>query len=214
MSVVLFFGKTKSGKSYKAGQLSLKRKKVIIYDNAHCFNDGQIINDFSAANFAKVFKENVNKESFRLIFRPPLNMPEKDGAELVARLLYYGFGRYWKENNFKINENIFFLVDEADKVSSLKVGSIFYLVVTKGRHFFIDTYAISQGPGKLPLYYRENAEEFYCFKSKSHSYLDECLEREQVDILRTIEKWHCIHWKDTGEVKLLNEKNKAVKSWN
>lgn len=214
MSVELYFGKTLSGKSYKANLESKKRKKVVIYDNAHCFTDGHIITDFSADNFSKVFQKYVMKDEFRLIFRAPLGMDEREGAERVARLLYLGFGRYWKEKGTNISENIFFLVDEADKVSSLKVGSIFYLTVTKGRHFFIDTHAISQGPGKLPLYYRENAEAFYCFKSKSHPYLIENLEKDQVELLRTIKQYNCIYWNDRGEVKLINEKGKVVKSWN
>ena len=171
--ICLYFGKTLSGKSYKANLNSKLSKKVVIYDNAHCFTDGQIITNFSSDNFAKIFAQNVMKDEFRLIFRPPFDMNEREGAEKVARLLYLGFGRYWKEKGIKVRDNIFFLVDEADKVSSLKIGSIFYLTVTKGRHFFIDTHAISQGPGKIPSYYRENAESFYCFKSKSHPYLEE-----------------------------------------
>lgn len=212
--IELYMGKTTSGKSHKANLQSKKAKKVVIYDNAHCFTDGKIITDFSPENFAKIFEEYVLKDEFRLIFRPPFDLNEKEGAERVAKLLYLGFGRYWRQTNRKVNGNIFFLVDEADKVSSLKINSIFYLTVTKGRHFFIDTHAISQGPGKLPSYYRENAEAFYCFKSKSHPYLEENLDKEQIEILRTIEQYHCIYWNDRGEIKQLNEKGKVIKSWN
>lgn len=211
--ICLYFGKTLSGKSYKANLNSKMSKRVVIYDNAHCFTDGQIITNFSAENFAKIFAQNVNKEEFRLIFRPPFEIAPREGAERVARLLYFGFGRYWKENHINIRENVFFLVDEADKVSSLKIGSIFYLIVTKGRHFFIDTHAITQGPGKIPSYYRENAESFYCFKSKSHAYLEENLEKEHINTLRTIEEHNCIFWNDKGEIKHINKHGKVVKKW-
>lgn len=213
MSVVLYLGKTESGKSFKANEVTKKDyKKVILYDNARCFNDGIIINDFSAKNFAAIFKKYILADSFRLIFRAPLGMNEREGAERVASLIYNGFGRYWVANNLK-TERLCFLVDEADKVSSLKIGSPFYLLVTKGRHYFIDTHAISQGPGKIPLYYRENASEVYFFKMKSHPFINENLENDQVDLIRTLEKYHCIHWKDNGDVNLLNPKGKVLKKW-
>lgn len=215
MSVVLYLGKTESGKSFKASQVTKENyKKVILYDNARCFTEGEIITDFTPKGFANIFKKYVLADSYRLIFRAPLGMNEREGAERVANLIYNGFGRYWIENNKKPSDRLCFLVDEADKVSSIKIGSPFYLLVTKGRHFCIDTHAISQGPGKIPLYYRENASECYFFKMKSHPFMDENLERDQVDLIRTLKQYHCIHWKDNGEVKLLNAKGKVVRSWN
>lgn len=214
MSVVLYLGKTESGKSFKANQVTKESyRKVILYDNARCFNDGEIITNFSPKNFANIFKKYVNADSYRLIFRAPLGMNEREGAERVANLIYNGFGRYWVENKKMPSDRLCFLVDEADKISSIKIGSPFYLLVTKGRHYAIDTHAISQGPGKIPLYYRENASECYFFKMKSHPFIEENLERDQVDLIRTLKQYHCVHWKDNGDVKLLNEKSKVVKSW-
>jgi hypothetical protein len=215
VSVVLYFGKTESGKSHKANEVTKRDyKKVILYDNARCFKDGIIISDFSPKSFANIFKKYVLASAFRLIFRAPLGMNERGGAEMVASLIYNGFGRYWVEQNKIPSDRVCFLVDEADKVSSLKIGSPFYLLVTKGRHYGIDTHAISQGPGKIPLYYRENASEVYFFKMKSHPFINENLENEQVDLIRTLEKYHCIHWKDNGDVNLLNPKGRVIKSWN
>lgn len=212
MSVSLFIGKTQSGKSHLAEKLSKQRKKVVIYDNARCFNDGIIVDDFSPENFKKIFLKYINAESFRLIFRAPLKMNEKEGAERVAHLFYSGFGHYWKERNYK-GENILFLVDEADKVSSEKKNSPFYLMVTKGRHFFIDTWAMSQGPGKIPLYYRENANELFIFKSIPHQFFKENLEKEQIDEIRFLGKWHFLHWLDSGHAEIKNEKGKTLKKW-
>lgn len=217
MSVVLYFGKTESGKSYKANQVvNQNYKKIVIYDNARCFNDGIIISDFSSKNLVNVFKKYVLAKEFKLIFRAPLDMNEREGAEIVANLIYNGFGKYWLSKNIVPlpNDRICFVVDEADKVSSIKKNSPFYLLVTKGRHYGIDTHAISQGAGAMPYYFKENASEVYFFRMKNHSFISENLEPDQVEILRTIKEQNCIHWKDNGDVKLLDKKNKVVKSWN
>ncbi len=210
--IALYFGKTESGKSFRAGENSKSYKKVAIYDNTHCFTGGEIVTDFSPANFARLFKKYALKDSFRLIFRAPFAMNEREGAEMVAKLLYQGFGLFWKQKgiDFGRHENrVCFLVDEADKVSTLKHTSIFYLVVTKGRHFGIDTHAISQGPGKIPSYYKENASEVFCFKMRPHDFIVETFGRGLAEQIQTLPQYHYAHWKDTDEIKLFNEKGKA-----
>lgn len=212
MSVSLYLGKTESGKSFKANLESYKYKKVAIYDNTHCFTDGEIITDFSPDNFARIFKKYALKDSFRLIFRAPFVMNEREGAEMVARLLYSGFGMFWKQRNVdfsKMENRLDFLVDEADKVSSLKMSGPFYLLVTKGRHFGIDTHAISQGPGKIPSYYKENASEVFCFSLRPHEFIVETFGRAMAFKIQTLPKYHYAYFKDTGDIKLFNEKGKA-----
>lgn len=213
MSVNLFFGKTKSGKSWLANKLSKPYKKVVFYDNAHCFNEGIIINDFSPKNFASIFKKYVFADSFRLIFRTPLNMDDKEGAERVAKLFYNGFGTYWREHKIK-TDNICFVVDEADKIADIKKTSPFYLMVTKGRHLFIDTFAISQGPGCMPKYFKTNAEEVYCFKVERDEWVERKFGKAKAKEIETLEVHNYVHWKDTGETKLVNGNGKVVKSWN
>lgn len=210
--IALYFGKTESGKSFRANLESQGYKKVAIYDNTHCFTDGEIITDFSPSSFASIFKRYALKDKFRLIFRAPLVMNEREGAEMVARLLYSGFGLFWKQKNLDFsnrNNRLCFLVDEADKVSSLKLNSIFYTVVTKGRHFGIDTHAISQGPGKIPSYYKENASEVFCFTMRAHEFIVETFGRKIAEQIQTLSKYHYVHFKDTGEIKFFNEKGKV-----
>lgn len=210
MSVTLYFGKTEHGKTVRAIKESHKFKRVVIYDNAHCVNDGVIITDFSPDNFARIFKKYVMEERFRLIFRAPLEMDEEEGARKVAHLLYKGFGFFWKSKfgDLPVEDRINFFIDEAEKVSSKKRGDIFYLTVTKGRHLFIDVHAITQIPGPLPLYYKSMASSLIVFNSDVDDYFSKKM-RKVAHKLDSLPKYHYFERKDNGEIKLYNEKGKV-----
>ena len=214
MAITCFFGKTESGKSYLADIKSKNDyERVIIYDNAHCFTNGNIITDLSVPNLKKVFEKYHKEKKFRLIFRAPYSMNEQTGANRVGAFVW-ALGSFYKDlekSGAKGLSRFLFLVDEADKVSSYSKDSVFYRCVTKGRHFNFDCYGIAQGATKLPNYWRENASEFCIFKLPESPELKNLL-RNASSELRNLEQYSYLRVKDnSNDVEVISKNQKTIK---
>lgn len=206
MAVSIFLGKTGSGKSYKANVLSKKYDRLFVFDNAHCFQGDLVTDDLSTSNLVKIMRRFALKEKFRVIFRPNLKTSPKESCETVAQFLFAHFGTLNKKLSKK--DRILFLVDEADKVSSLKDESWIYKMVTMGRHQQFDCFGIAQGPGRLPKYWRDNASEVFCFKVMEHDFL-KMVYGQHAKHIPTLGQYECLHWVDSGDVSLVNKSGKS-----
>lgn len=211
--ISVYFGKTESGKSYLAEMHSKKYDRVVLYDNAHCFKDGKIISDLSIINLEKVFREFCKKDKFRLIFRAPRTMNEKMGANRVASFVF-ALGSFYKDLEAKSGKSVsrfLFLVDEADKVSSMSKDSVFYRAVTKGRHFCFDSYGIAQGVKKLPNYWRENASEFNFFRIPENDETKSTLGKKASSKLSTLGQYEYLRTTDSShEVEHVSKDQKVI----
>jgi len=214
--IKLFFGRTECGKSYLAELLSKKQKKVIFYDYAHCFTQGEIVNDFSTMNFVYLLKKyggskNLNKK-FSLIFRKPDLMTHEVGAEKVSyfvKMLGLSYG-YRKLTG---SDMLTFLVDEADKVISLKSSDLIRLTAQAGRHENIALWAISQRPMKLHPDIRDNAHEIYAFPVGKNKIYEETFGKKISTELadNKFPKYHYYYYNENGVIKKINKNGKEVR---
>jgi hypothetical protein len=210
MAITLIFGKTESGKSYLADNVFIKkRKKVVIFDYAHCFENGQVFTDFSISNFEKILKKYAKKDAFKLIFRPPRKVSDEIACQLVASFSF-AIGRTFGERSLKDDEKVLFVIDEADKVANYKKADLLSKVVTKGRHDNLDTLAIAQDPTTIPTFFRRNSSQIITFAIGSNPFFAEKFGHELTRKVSELEKYHSFAWKDNGETAFLNPNFKKV----
>lgn len=204
MSLIkLFFGRTKSGKSYKAEKMLRGKSKVIVYDYAHCFK-GKVVTDFSVNGLTKLLinhggPQNKNK-TFKLIFRKPHNITHHDAVERLALFVLH-LGRSYGYRTLPDGNLLTFLVDEADKCTTNKADDRVRLAVQAGRHDNVATWAIAQRPMNLHKDFRDNASEVFCFKCGENPYYREILGRVGLAELAKMPEYGHIRWTDTGELK-------------
>jgi len=214
MAITCFFGKTESGKSFLSEKKSKTYERVVVYDNAHCFKEGDIFTDLSIDNLQRIFEKYHNRPNFRIIFRPPMNLNEQVGANRVGAFVW-ALGAFYKDMEKQAKKKVkrfLFVVDEADKVSSYSKDSVFYRCVTKGRHFNFDTYGIAQGATKLPNYWRENSSEFCIFQLPESQELKTILGKASSE-LRGLEKYSYICSRDnSNEVEIISKDQKVIKT--
>jgi hypothetical protein len=206
MAVSVFFGKTGSGKSYRADKESRSYDRVFIFDNAHCFKGDFVVTDLSARGLTKLFARIACLKKFRVVFRPDLKRLPKDSCEIVSQFIFAHYGPFAQKY---LKDKALFLVDEADKVSSDKKDSWLYKMVTMGRHIGFDSYGISQGPGRLPKYWRENASSVYSFKVAEHDFLRMIFGSHSYDI-PTLKEYDYLFWSDTGEITRYDKAARAT----
>lgn len=205
-----YFGKTESGKSYLGNIHSKKYDRAVIYDNAHCFTDGRIISDLSIGNLKKLLVEYSKNKKFRLIFRAPRTMSEKQGANRVASFVQ-NLGEFYKSQGQK--ERFLFLVDEADKVSTMSKENAFYRAVTKGRHYNYDCFGISQGVAELPIYWRKNASASFVFRLPDGDDVRKLLGKSASSQLKDLAQYSYMLAKDNAhEVQVIDRNQKVIRS--
>jgi hypothetical protein len=210
VAVKTFFGKTGSGKSYRANLISHRDyDRVFIFDNAHCFKGNFITSDLSAQGFSNLLKKIAKLNKFRVVFRPSLSSSPKESCEIVSQFLFAHFGALNKKLGWE--GKLLFLVDEADKVSSDKKDAWLYKMVTMGRHLGFDSFGISQGPGRIPKYWRENSSEVFCFKVMEHEFLKQIF-GPHAQAIPLLGEYEYLHWSDVGDIRL-RDKNDRMKKW-
>lgn len=214
--VCTFLGSRESGKSYLANKLSLKKRKVIIFDYAKCFRDGEIV-EVNPKNMARLIVQfggvkNRNKK-MRLIFRAPRLMDDRTAANIVARFgfsLGQSFGNPNEGSGLPKDERIVLLADEVDKYSSSKKEDMFTLAINKGRHDNLDLWAIAQDPARLDPAFKRQASFIYAFRLGDNQFYRSVFGNKIARELETLKQWHHYRWQDTGEISLFNDKGKKV----
>jgi len=162
MSVECFFGRTLSGKSYKARQEIKNKKRVFVFDAACDFHGGIIFDKYDIPSLVELGKKIRNLETFQVNFRPDRHFGDIQAcAERVAKFIL-AFGDTFGKRS--LDEHIVFVLDELDKYISTSRKSFVKMVIEMGRHSNIDTYCISQVPASLPKFIRDNATKVYAFK--------------------------------------------------
>lgn len=168
MAVKCFFGKTGSGKSFKAGQKMKDYKKKIIFDitPSKTFKGDIDCSDYSQKNLEELMVKLVEKDSFTLVFRPSPNIDLYSIGELVCSFAMR-YGNYFDE---KFSEVILLVLDELDKYVSTSQKSFIARAIGMGRHSHLDLFCISQVPSQLPKVIRDNASEEYFFQLGLNDY--------------------------------------------
>lgn len=213
MAVSLYFGMTQSGKSYRAHEEAKTKKRVVVFDYAHCFLGGIIINDFSAKSIGKVFDTFHNKNEYCIIMRPTRNDDDVKAFD-VACALATALGR----SKPKGEENLVFIIDEADMICTATVQSRqLKLVINKGRHDGVDTWAISRIPQRLHSDIRANASRLVCFKLSEHLALS-AIGRitgggETLKAISGLEQYSYIDWNVTGNWEIKNANGKTTRKF-
>ncbi|MFG1492545.1 hypothetical protein ABMA75_03185 [Halobacteriovorax sp. ZH4_bin.1] len=212
--VKLFVGKTKSGKTHLANKMLKRHSKGIIYDYAHDFKGGQVIEDFSVNNFVKLLKKYGGKKNikskYKLIFRKPSNFTHQRALDLVA-LFAKKIGESYGKRSLPENDYIAFVVDEADKCSTKKDADKVRLAVQAGRHDNLSTWAIAQRPSRLHLDFRANASEVFAFPlAIDDPYYSKTFGASFVEKLNKSKKYSFIFWNDEGLKKIIDGKGKVI----
>lgn len=208
MAVSLYFGMTQSGKSYRAWEDAKTKKRVVIFDYAHCFFGGIIVNDFSAKSIEKVFNRFCHLSNYCIIMRPTRNDDDTRAFDITCALAT-ALGR----SKPRDDENLVFIIDEADMICTATVQSRqLKLVINKGRHDGVDTWAISRIPQRLHSDIRANASRLVCFKLSEHLALN-AIGRitgggETLSEISKLAQYSYLDWNVTGnwEVKDANGK--------
>lgn len=204
----LIFGRTESGKSYRAKEFLKNASRKIVFDAANDFQ-GMIITDFSRQNFMKLFKAYNHSESFNLVFRPPWNLQDEIAAQLVASFAF-AMGRSYGERALSQNNRIILVLDEADKYTSYDKHDLLYMAVTKGRHQNLDILAICQDPMTLPTYFRRNASEIYTLQLEMNPYFKEKFGGAVAEKISKLKRYHYYVWRDSSGVELYNAKGSKI----
>lgn len=168
MSVFCFFGKTNSGKSFKANQVMSDYKKKIIFDitPSKTFKGDIEHSNYSQRSLEELMVKLIEKEKFTLVFRPSPNIDLYSAGEIVCSFAMR-YGNYFDEN---FNEVIVLVLDELDKYVSTSKQSFISRAIGMGRHSHLDLFCISQVPSRLPKVIRDNASTEYFFQLGMNDY--------------------------------------------
>ncbi|OFZ13455.1 MAG: hypothetical protein A2X86_10380 [Bdellovibrionales bacterium GWA2_49_15] len=206
--IKLIFGRTESGKSYRAREFLKNTKRKIIFDAANDFT-GMIITDFSQGNLLKLFMAYKCSESFCLVFRPPWNLDNERAAQAVAAFAF-ALGRSYGERALRASDRIVLVLDEADKYTCYDKTDLLYLAVTKGRHQNLDILAICQDPMTLPTYFRRNASEICTLQLEVNPYFKEKFGLSVAEKIAQLKRYHYYLWSDCHGVTLYNAKGSKI----
>lgn len=204
----LFLGKTKSGKSFHAQKLYKKISKVIVYDFAHCFTDGQIVDDFSLTSFMKILKQLQGRKTkkFKLIFRKPTSMLHQEALSRLSKFVFF-LGQSYGVRSLPDDNLLTFIVDEADKCTTKKDDDRVRRLVQAGRHANISTWAIAQRPMNMHPDFRDNASEIYAFKlATPDSFYKTMFSTNNLDKLTNSKPHTHLFWNDEGQIELVNSR--------
>lgn len=216
MAVSLYFGMTQSGKSYRAHEEAKTKKRVVVFDYT-----GKCFEDFGDAHYLYlgqkdlsrdiqfVFDKHVKKQGgFKIVVRPTRHIDDIKAFDATCALAV-ALGR----SKPKGDENLVFIIDEADMICTATVQSRqLKLVINKGRHDGVDTWAISRIPQRLHSDIRANASRLVCFKLSEHLALS-AIGRitgggETLSEISKLAQYSYLDWNVTGnwEVKDANGK--------
>lgn len=211
MSVNFYFGKTGSGKSFRANLQIKKYLKRIIYDPtpSKSFTGSFETSNYSKTNLIQMLHSFAGKKEFSIVFRPNDSISMYDQAEIVA-FFSMQLGKCFKmtQNEF---EGIAVVFDELDKYVTTKQDSKIGKLAGMGRHYNCHLHCISQVPSKLPKSLRDNAYNIYAFPLAINSFYTEKLGDSKSNLLAgtNFPKYSCIHWNDEKGISFIDKQGKV-----
>jgi len=211
MAVICFFGRTKSGKTFKAKKEIETKKRVFIFDAACDFDGGIEWDKYSWTELISLGKKIRNKSNFKVIFRPNRHYGDlSDCADQVAKFVL-AFGDTFGKRS--LQENIIFVLDELDKYISISKKCSIKLAIEMGRHSNVDTFCISQVPSSLPKFIRDNATEVYAFKLGLNDFYESRLGFKIAQKLASsgFKDFFCFKWSDSNGIEFLNPQGRSIK---
>lgn len=219
MAVSLYFGMTESGKSWRAKEDIRPKKRAIIFDYVgRCFNDlgGVVCNDFSESSLLRLVDKYSRQNEFKIIMRPNRIIKDIEAFDLSCHLAV-SFGRLLS----RADERLAFVIDEADKICTATTRSrALQLVVTKGRHDNVDTYAIAQAPQRVHTDLRVNCSRLVCFQVSDASALTAInrigVGKSELGLVSTlgIGTYSYFEWTSNGEWFVKDRNGKITRKFN
>lgn len=213
MTVSFYGGFTQSGKSRLVEKKVLPNwPKVIVFDNAHCF-DGDIFLNPSIKEILAIFNKYRGRKKYNLVIRPGRGQDASDLLDMVIQLAC-ALGRVL--GKVSESERVQLAVDEADFVCSPHYQSKdLKHLVNKGRHDNVDSHFIARNPNRVHTDIRANASKIVCFRLTNASeinFLVSSLGKENTKKLQTLQQYHYCEWRDTGLISFFDENSKLVSS--
>lgn len=216
MSVSCTFGMTESGKSFHVMNKVIPNwSRVIVFDPAHCFKDGEVIYQPSDAKIMKLLETLHKRHSYRIIIRP-----EGRGGRLVlfdkiAELCFTLGDALGKDA--KKEDRVQFVVDEADSIcNSQNKSEPLHHLVNEARHQNVDCHFISRVPTSIHTDIRRNCSKITCFFLSNASEIPDFKTKFKLHLARKIEeldKYWYLEWKDNGEIILVNDKGQIQQNF-
>lgn len=217
MSVNLYFGKTRGGKSFKCNKVIKSYSKKIIFDptpkkEKKNYNADFETSDYSAKNMVKLIKKFSGKKKFSIIFRPSEAFDLYEQGERIAFFaMQLGKGFKGLKNEY---DEIAVVFDEFDKYATKKIDSNMGKLAGMGRHFHCHLHCISQVPSAMPKNIRDNVYNIYAFALGHNEYYRRIFGKVGEEFLASSDfpKYHHLHWNDENGISFVNPKDKVIKN--
>lgn len=216
MAVNFICGMTESGKTYRANEEAKKYRKRISFDPARCLKDGVIYDNPSNKQISEIYKKHAHLDSFSIIIRPGGKVERKfwlDKVIKLARSLGERVGTY--ENQKKGLDRIVVLIDEIDKCCTpTQQSPDLQWLINEGRHYSLDTIAISRLPQRVHTDITGNSSKLICFNLQTDVALRVfygLVGSDGVSKIRSLKQYHYFEFKDTGEWAVFDDKGRKSK---
>ena len=213
MAVKVVFGMTQSGKSHHVEQYILKeRKRVFVFDVINCFKHLTSRHPLDERNgldcraLESAWIEALRApDRFRVGFVPSRT---GDYVRLFDKLITTSLllGDKLKDHG----ENLLMVCDESNEVTSATARSArLRELVSRGRHYGVDSLFIAQRPEMLHNDIKANASEVVAFNLNSeNSFFRTVFGKDIAEKIKTLPKYHYAYWNNTGKTYFANENGK------
>lgn len=211
MSVSSYFGATESGKSYHVQSHVIPTwDKVIVFDPAHCFKNGDIFEGPTNSDFSKIFFKCLNSDKFRIIIRPVGR-----GSRLVTFNktceLAFTLGEEL-EKGLARDKRIQLVVDEADSICSSQFKSEpLHHLINEARHDNVDSHFIARLPQRIHTDIRANSSKVVTFRiqgAEEVPFLVQTFTRDVTRKIKDLPQYWRLEWTDNDKSVVFDEKNK------
>ncbi len=219
MAVHFYFGRTGSGKSFRAKKELAKFKRKIVFDPSGSFEAKNAFYVSNYTNLQPAFNHAFSKKEFCIVFTPDLSKDLRESANIVAKFAIF-VGSLRKElhkrkhGNKPISElpeleKIALFFDELDKykiTTDLVKGEQNYLKtsIEMGRHYDLSLHCISQVPSSLPKYFKDNASSIFAFKLGENEFYKKYFgEEKSNELAYGMKDYHAYLWQDGKDIRLV-----------
>lgn len=218
MAVTVVFGMTQSGKSHHVEKREIKKtSRVIVFDPMNCFKSMELRLSLDEkfklenASLQKAFKFAIEKKEFFSIgLRPGKQLNYSHTFDKVART-----AMILGEKIASDERKILLVADEAgDICSPHMISDCLKMLVTRGRHYNVDSLFIAQRPQMIHGDIRANASKVVCFNlatAPEIPWLAQTFGRKIVDKIPVLPQYHCAVWDNTGKIYFLDESGREYK---
>lgn len=217
MSVSCYFGLTESGKSYHVEKHVVPQwDKVVIFDNAHCFNGNSVLNDPSNETLYKTWKKFSVYDRYIIVIRPGRSGDIEALFNKTVQLAI-ALGRSIHASRTAPERRVQMITDEADFVCSPHYQSKeLKHLVNKGRHDNVDAHFIARSPMRIHTDIRVNASKIVTFRLQNASNIQLFTDNFGVEFTKKVKelpKYWRLEWRDNGETTIYDEKNSKNESF-